>query len=105
MVPKNEIGRIILSVRRDGENLSFIVADDGVGIPPEKVEGLLNGPKTNDRRILHGFGLANVNRRLKLVYGESYGLSIISTSGLTQIAVTIPFKISQREEADESTDR
>lgn len=105
VVPKNEIGRIILSVRRDGENLSFIVADDGVGIPPEKVEGLLNGPKTNDRRILHGFGLANVNRRLKLVYGESYGLSIISTSGLTQIAVTIPFKISQREEADESTDR
>lgn len=105
VVPKNEIGCITLSIRQDGENLSFIVADDGVGIPPEKAEGLLNGPKTNDHRILHGFGLSNVNRRLKLIYGENYGLSIISISGLTQIAITIPYKISHGEETDESIDR
>ena len=42
---------------------------------------------------MSGIGLPNVDRRLKLIYGEEYGLSVESQMGkFTQITVKIPLE-------------
>jgi len=71
-----ERGKIIVTIKKEGERLRFSVADNGIGMSPEALETLIydinhgNGEK--------GYGLFNVNRRLKLYYGSSEGIEIKS---------------------------
>ncbi|MFB9273788.1 sensor histidine kinase [Cohnella cellulosilytica] len=58
--------------------IELSVSDDGVGMSADKVERILTeGP----RKTGHGFGIANVDRRLKINCGESWGLSYSSVPG------------------------
>lgn len=67
-------GRIDVRVRFDGDDIVFSVQDNGVGMGPEQLEAIMqNGP--TDRT---GIGIKNVNDRLKIYFGRSYGLSITS---------------------------
>ena len=67
-------GRIDVRVRFDGDDIVFSVQDNGVGMSPEQLEAIMqNGP--TDRT---GIGIKNVNDRLKIYFGRSYGLSITS---------------------------
>ena len=71
-----ERGKIAVSVKKEGEKLRFTVADTGIGMTGETLEELIydinhgNGEK--------GYGLYNVNRRLKLYYDVSDGIEIKS---------------------------
>jgi len=58
------------------------VEDDGIGFTPERLAQILEdtGDDAGELRLKEsGFGLANVNKRIKLFYGRQYGLSIAST--------------------------
>lgn len=70
-------GHIEVVVRpggQDGEDIVFEVIDNGVGMAPELVETMLQrGP--SDRT---GIGIKNVNDRLRIYFGEGYGLTIES---------------------------
>ena len=69
-----EEGRIDVSVGQDGEDILFLVRDNGVGMSEEQVASILqHGPK--DRT---GIGIKNVNDRLQIYFGKSYGLHITS---------------------------
>ena len=69
-----EEGRIDVRVRFDGDDIVFSVQDHGVGMGPEQLEAIMqHGP--TDRT---GIGIKNVNDRLKIYFGRSYGLSITS---------------------------
>ena len=69
-----EEGRIDVRVRFDGDYIVFSVQDNGVGMSPEQLEAIMqHGP--TDRT---GIGIKNVNDRLKIYFGRSYGLSITS---------------------------
>lgn len=57
-----------------GESIVLVVVDNGVGIPPEKVGTLLHQAERPDG----GVGLALVNRRIQLIYGPEYGMTIES---------------------------
>jgi len=71
-----ERGKIVVSINKDGEKLRFTVTDTGIGMTKETLDELIydinhgNGEK--------GYGLYNVNRRLKLNYGLSEGIEIKS---------------------------
>lgn len=54
------------------------VIDDGVGIEPEKLEEVLEGLNNFEKLDKTHIGLSNVNQRIKLLYGEEYGLIIQS---------------------------
>ena len=69
-----EEGRIDVKVRQDGEDIVFTVADNGVGMSPDQVAHMLQR-EPGDRT---GIGIKNVNDRLRIYFGEGYGLHITS---------------------------
>ncbi len=67
-----------------GEDVQLFVCDDGDGIAPERVPGLLAGAGG-------GIGLSNVDARLRATFGEAYALRIESTKGEGTAAImTVP---------------
>ncbi len=71
------------------------VEDDGIGFTAEKlarVEAELSDD-TGDIRLESGYGIDNVNKRIKLYYGKRYGLSIKSEyQAGTRVTLVIPAK-------------
>lgn len=56
----------------------------------EEARGLLRKGERPGRTSMNGIGVANVHRRLKLVYGQKCGLSVLSEKGVrTEISVRI----------------
>lgn len=73
-----EDGRITVTAKRDGGDLVIDVSDNGVGMPPEVVERLLDESQPQTRSSGSGIGVRNVHRRIRLTFGESYGLEVFS---------------------------
>ncbi|MDO4617732.1 MAG: sensor histidine kinase [Lachnospiraceae bacterium] len=69
------------------QRVCFDVEDNGMGISPEELEKL----QQELQRKEDGFGLKNVDNRIKLSYGEEYGVTVFSTVGEgTRIHLEIP---------------
>ncbi len=67
-------GEIRIRIYPDGDDIVFTVSDNGVGMTPEQCQEILqdeSGEKT-------GIGIKNVNDRIKIYFGENYGLTIES---------------------------
>ncbi len=91
--PGSRHGLIRIRAWREASCLLLQVRDNGVGIAPEKLAGILNNTEKVTGSSMSGIGLPNVERRLKLNYGESYGLSIASQVGeFTEITARIPLE-------------
>ncbi|HLV09607.1 MAG TPA: ATP-binding protein, partial [Halanaerobiales bacterium] len=74
------------------DRLIFTITDDGVGIPPEKIGRLLDGAKQQENTD-PGIGISNVQERIKLYFGEEYGIHIDSTLNcFTTVEITLPVK-------------
>ena len=90
---KRGMGHIQIDGRMAGDDIEFIVSDNGIGMREEEAEHLrkvISGLVSDDRSG-GGFGLFNVNQRLQLNYGKEYGLNIESTYNVgTTIRVKIP---------------
>lgn len=71
-------GEIYLEVFCRGEELYFIVKDNGLGMTEEQVESLFAGQSHSTSKKGSGIGVKNVNERIKLYFGEAYGLIISS---------------------------
>ena len=69
--------------------------DNGIGFTPEKlarVQAELSDD-SGDIRLESGYGIDNVNKRIKLYYGKQYGLSIQSEyQAGTRATLVIPAK-------------
>ncbi|KKM09804.1 hypothetical protein SY88_16530 [Clostridiales bacterium PH28_bin88] len=84
LMPKEEGGKLLVSVEQRGGETWVTVKDDGVGIPPEKLSDVFTARSM-------GIGLSNVNERLCKLYGEKYGLQIDCAAGRgTSVTVRIP---------------
>ena len=78
-------------MRLEGRKLLFTVEDNGLGMTPEQVEGLLTGKTHASSRRGSGIGVKNVNERIRLYFGEDYGLSIHSEPDVgTRIQIHLP---------------
>jgi len=71
-----ERGKIIVSIKKDGEKLRFTVTDNGIGMTKETLDELVHDVNRGNGE--KGYGLYNVNRRLKLYYGLSEGIEVAS---------------------------
>ncbi|AWK51824.1 hypothetical protein DIC82_12710 [Clostridium beijerinckii] len=72
-------GLLIINGFEEGDNLCFQIKDNGVGLNNSKKKG-------------EGVGIDNVNKRIKLFYGEDYGISYNKEEQFTIFSVTVPKK-------------
>lgn len=74
-----------LIVRKVNNGIEFRIVDNGIGMKPSLVNGLL------DPLAGKGYGIRNVDSRIKLHYSEPYGVAIKSRLGTgTSVRITIP---------------
>lgn len=70
-------GEIFIKAYKQQGELYIDVSDNGMGMPEEKAEELLKEDYEGKSRG-SGIGLKNVNDRIKLYFGEKYGITIFS---------------------------
>jgi two-component system LytT family sensor kinase len=79
-------GHITILAEDVGSEALISVEDDGAGIDPEVVRRTLAGAPDGD-----GVGLANVDERLRQVYGDEYGLVVETALGAgTKVTMRVP---------------
>jgi len=92
------MGHIRVIAREEGERIAFYVEDNGIGIPPERLAAIEalpdasarhgDAPETGERR---GLGVRNVADRIRIRYGDRFGLYVCSEPGRgTVIKIVIP---------------
>ena len=91
---KNDKGLIKIKGLCDDNNIILIVSDDGVGIEKDDLDELNKTlSETSFTNEKSHIGLSNVNQRIKIIFGDSYGIHVESTVGVgTDVYVTIPKK-------------
>ena len=67
-------GRITITVKSQDDNIVMTVEDNGNGMTDEQIETIMN----KDRSDKTGIGIKNVNDRLKIYFGNEYGITIHS---------------------------
>lgn len=89
-------GTVRISVHEEGENIVFSVWDNGRGMDSSTMERVLNG-KTQHGSGINKIGIYNVVRRIRLTFGEAYGICMESVPNeYTLVRAIIP---KVREEA------
>jgi len=86
---------IVRARRRNSDEVLLEVEDNGIGFLPEKLAQLRAELEdtSGDIKLESGFGIGNVNKRIRLYYGEPYGLSIRSEYAAgTCVTLVIPAK-------------
>ena len=82
----------VRALEKDGD-IELSITDNGVGISGHKLEEIKEAltKETVEDVNKKGLGITNINKRIKLNYGQKYGLVINSKVGVeTKITVTIP---------------
>ncbi len=82
-------------VNRD-EDYIIRVSDDGIGMEEERLKQVRKSLTDNDPGSGEIYGLYNVNERIRLGYGEEYGISIDSVFGEgTTVTIRLPKKLTE----------
>lgn len=72
------------------EKLIFVCEDDGAGIKADQLKEIQENLKNEDNATIH-YGLYNIHRRIRLMYGDEYGLDVSSRENEgTVVRLTIP---------------
>ena len=105
-------GRIEVRVRVGRGIVTFLVKDNGKGMTKEELEaarGLLQEENPTVQKAMEpghsGFGLRNVDMRIRLFYQKQRGLIIQSDERGTEVSFTIPIRTREEIDNDESISR
>ena len=86
MKKEGKQGKISVRIEKAEETLIIEIKDDGTGMSQEKLNNILVPKKSSSE----SYGVVNVNERLKLYYGENFGLSYQSRQGFgTSVKIKI----------------
>lgn len=90
---KNKRGKGMIRVdgERDGADCILRITDNGRGMTAERLEQVREGIRNRNVRETDIYGLYNVNERIRLNFGEDYGITITSVYGEgTCVTVRLP---------------
>ena len=73
--------------RREEQDIIFSVQDDGPGVDVEEMQ---KETQQDIRTAQHGYGVRNINFRLKLCFGEKYGVTYLESEKGTHVEIKIP---------------
>jgi len=96
-----EGGKITIGARKSGENIELWVEDNGKGIDEEQLKIILE-KDIKETTSYSSIGISNTEKRIKLYYGESYGLAFDTTKDKgTKVIVTIPIRSEERRKLND----
>lgn len=85
---------IKISAHKKEERLEIVIEDNGSGLVQLQRDTML--PKTRNSTSFNGIGVSNVNERIRLFYGEAYGLAYESQPGeYTRCIITLPIVLEE----------
>ncbi len=101
MEEMTEICHIYLKVKARKQLLIIQVCNEGSHFEEDLLEKL-----RNKRRSPHGFGigLLNIDQRIRLLFGEEYGLSLSNEGEFAVATITLPYRKKEDESHDKITD-
>lgn len=98
---KETKGTICIRGFAKDQQAQIAVEDDGAGMDERRIHRILEDTANENAHTSSGVGVANVQKRLQLYYGEEYGISYTSEVGKGTIAlVTIPMSGGMNESAE-----
>lgn len=92
-------GNLVIRICISNERLRIRISDDGMGMTEEKLKLLnekmrrltLDDVQEPENSRKGGIALVNVNNRIKLLFGEEYGITFYSREGAgTDVLITLP---------------
>ncbi len=101
------VGHLTIYLQKTGTSLIIQVSDDGVGMDEKTLarlnsslgKGALDAQMEGARRT--GVALVNVDNRIRLLFGEEYGLHVYSMPGMgTTVEIRLPIITSDRDIAN-----
>lgn len=86
------VGQIVINVEKQAPELLIIkISDNGMGMTENELEAVIESLKVYDRTTT-SIGLTNIHHRIKLFYGEAYGIHIQSRPKKgTTVILTLPY--------------
>ena len=90
-------GEIRINFTKVVDEIIITVEDNGAGISEEKLQNINSMLETSNSFYIDsgsgsGYGISNVNTRIKLSYGQNYGLRYYSKLGVgTKVEIRLPF--------------
>lgn len=92
-------GRIRICLKKEGEALVFSVADNGVGIEPDRLYEIRQ--ELEDARLGKLIGICNVQARIRLQFGDAWGIRLESRAHEgTRVELHMPYKKMLKGEAN-----
>jgi len=89
-------GKISVTGREDGGDYIITVSDNGIGMEPDRLKEVRDGLTDTNPDSKKIYGLYNVNQRIKLDFGDEYGLSIDSVYDEgTTVTIRLPKKSNE----------
>lgn len=85
--PDIESCEIRIRARREEQDIIFSVQDDGPGVDVEQMQ---KETQQDIRTAQHGYGVRNINFRLKLCFGEKYSVTYLESEKGTHVEIKIP---------------
>lgn len=94
--PDIESCEIRICARREEQDIVFSVQDDGPGVDVKEMQ---KETQQDIRTAQHGYGVRNINFRLKLCFGEKYGVTYLESEKGTHVEIKIPvMTVAEAEE-------
>ncbi len=88
-----------ISAQMAQDQIVIAIEDNGVGMSEERISEVLADKIQNSNSSYHGVGVYNVHKRIQMMYGEDYGLEIVSQLGSgTKVLIRIPARTLEEQE-------
>ena len=90
---RNQRGIIQINVSTEKDSLVISVADNGSEIDEERIANINESLRKSSINDGGHIGLRNVNERIKIVYGDTYGCKLMRNRNKTECKVVVPYRI------------
>ncbi|MGL1890339.1 MAG: histidine kinase [Spirochaetaceae bacterium] len=89
--PKRQKGNLTIRCFLDGDNICVEVEDDGVGLNESKVDEIKKLLSQDYTVEVEHIGLCNINQRVKLIFGQEFGIALKSNRNKgSVVSITFP---------------
>lgn len=92
---KDSDGKLVVRIKMQKEDIQIVVWDNGVGMDYFELGQLRKSMHEENADQTH-IGVRNVNQRIRILYGERYGVQVESQKGIgTKVTIRFPYRLSE----------